>query len=148
MPRTELKLQQMQNTKSTQSHSTGWNFSKNCEKAASSQQKSPNKGWGSETGDQDCPPLQNHHMVNWDMNNRVWTGKVLMDSLCWRTTCHCLGRPEKGWWEGHSGEEEEGKWSTEDFRSAGNSRIFQRAENLQPPPSMRQILCSFQKWGE
>lgn len=104
MPRTELKLQQMQNTKSKQSHSTGWNFSKNCEKAASFQQKSPNKGWGSETGDWGCSPLQKtssygklgHEQwgVNWESAHGHY---LLKDSLplLGKTRTGMMGWP---WW--------------------------------------------------
>lgn len=38
------------------------------------------------------------HMVNWDINNGWLTGKVSMDTPCWSTSCHCIGRSEQRWW--------------------------------------------------
>lgn len=66
------------------------------------------KGWGSETGYHDSACYKKiGYMVNWDINNGVLTGKVSMDTLCWRASCHCIGRPEQGWWLDHGGGEGE-----------------------------------------
>lgn len=92
------------------------------------------------------------HMVNWDIDNAVLTGKVFTNTLCWRSSCHCIRRLKHGWWLDHGGREE-GQGGRQTTRKSlqgcgAPQKICQRAENCLPPRPVLKVLCSFQMRGE